>query len=678
MRFLSLLSGLGLLVGGLSASQPGSAPDAAPSSAPLPNPGLFPYVEYQKWGYLDVQGRPVVAPHFESAQAFAEGLAPVRVAGRYGYLNAQGQLQIPATYDYATGFDRGLALAWLDGRPLLINPQGQVLFEHHFAQLCRPAEVADRLVVRSRSGRQGLTDLRGQLLADTVYARIEDFHRGLAVVYSVPDKAKDPAAESEAGIIDTNGRLVVPFGRYRSIAAFRSGVTLAQRLHADRAAGWPDDKVIIDAAGQELFVLPGKKISAGYEAQSFAEGVLPVEVYTVRPDTVKVWSSDKHYSYASLLDARGRLLISTPDYDEITAASQGRVFARTVAGRKWHLLDRRGRRIGAAEYDEVVRDARYRDAEAPAFAGGVAYVETAAGLTGIDTTGRVVAGPLSADIDYDEVQRYGDLLVFNGQPERGRYADKYLRGLWLPTRQLLVPLRYEELAPSASFATDGLLPLRHEGRTGYLNLRGQVVWQEKSAAKQPPQPLNLDYMNRAQYAASSALLAKYAGFGGWAGSGNHARPVADQAFPARTLSVQVGEAATARYAEASVGHQLRISNTTADTVLFDAQDSHLYLNVQARNARGQWQDIEYVPSSWCGNSYHTLFLAPGQYWQLTVPAYAGAFKTQLRVKLLRQNPQDQKKPLVVYSNEFAGGVNPAQFWRRPGYSPGGIMDPYNE
>jgi hypothetical protein len=99
------------------------------------------------------------------------------------------------------------------------------------------------------------------------------------------------------------------------------------------------------------------------------------------------------------------------------------------------------------------------------------------------------------------------------------------------------------------------------------------------------------------------------------------------------------------------------------------------LTVQAQNAQGQWRDIEYIPSSFCGNSYHRVFLAPGQYWQLSVPAYTGEQPTLLRAKLL-VNGRFSKQPKPVYSNVFAGSINPAQFWQRPGYSPQDIMDPY--
>jgi hypothetical protein len=197
------------------------------------------------------------------------------------------------------------------------------------------------------------------------------------------------------------------------------------------------------------------------------------------------------------------------------------------------------------------------------------------------------------------------------------------------------------------------------------------------AVAPPPGALNLTYMRRASYSVASAeQLAKYANLGGWGSSGNRSRTVGAAEAGAGALRVIVDGTATSTGRVA--GHRLRIVNGTADTVLFDAQDSQLSLNLQARNRLGQWQDIEYVPSSWCGNSYHTVFLAPGQYWQLTVPAYTGKLATKLRAKLLRQDPQAPGKSLTVYSNEFEGRINPGQFGRKEGHVPQDIMDPYNE
>ena len=50
--------------------------------------GLYPHSEGQEgpWGYIDRMGRTVIHPQFESAERFAEGLAPIKWNGKYGFI----------------------------------------------------------------------------------------------------------------------------------------------------------------------------------------------------------------------------------------------------------------------------------------------------------------------------------------------------------------------------------------------------------------------------------------------------------------------------------------------------------------------------------------------------------------------------------------------------------------
>jgi hypothetical protein len=112
-------------------------------------------------------------------------------------------------------------------------------------------------------------------------------------------------------------------------------------------------------------------------------------------------------------------------------------------------------------------------------------------------------------------------------------------------------------------------------------------------------------------------------------------------------------------------------------VRFAAQDSRLYMNMQALDAQNNWRDIEYLPSSWCGNSYHTTALDPQHFWQFAMPVFKGIMQTRIRLKLRIQR-EDTKKQNEFYSNEVKASINPAQFWRKEDYYPNGIMDPYND
>jgi len=106
------------------------------------------------------------------------------------------------------------------------------------------------------------------------------------------------------------------------------------------------------------------------------------------------------------------------------------------------------------------------------------------------------------------------------------------------------------------------------------------------------------------------------------------------------------------------GMALRLANRTEDEVPFAACDNNLYIVQEALNTKGQWQQIEAFPTSWCGNSHHCLRLPPGEYWAFSAPVYEGTMTTKLRFRL---DISCQPTGPVYYSNEFEGRINPQQF-----------------
>jgi hypothetical protein len=100
--------------------------------------------------------------------------------------------------------------------------------------------------------------------------------------------------------------------------------------------------------------------------------------------------------------------------------------------------------------------------------------------------------------------------------------------------------------------------------------------------------------------------------------------------------------------------------------------------LEAKNAKGKWVQIQEYPHSWCGNSYHTLQLAPKEYWSFKVPLYQGIIKTKFRLALetSKKNKKGKKKYQIIYSNEYEGSINPAQFWRLAKRFSRNIMSPY--
>ncbi len=129
--FLNGLMGLGalLVLGALA----GLVATAISGSAQLENPGtrgrdgksLRPLLIRGKYGYVDAAGKVVIAPRFDGADSFSEGLAVVLDSGRFGYIDSLGSFAIPAKYRHARAFRDGYAPVRFDSAWLTIDRGGK-------------------------------------------------------------------------------------------------------------------------------------------------------------------------------------------------------------------------------------------------------------------------------------------------------------------------------------------------------------------------------------------------------------------------------------------------------------------------------------------------------------------------------------------------------------------------
>lgn len=200
-----------------------------------------------------------------------------------------------------------------------------------------------------------------------------------------------------------------------------------------------------------------------------------------------------------------------------------------------------------------------------------------------------------------------------------------------------------------------------------------------SASPQQPvelKPMDVDFMVRGYFYASSQGPEHLDGYGGWGGSGN-ASVRSAQPSSASGLEIAVDTLNVVPLDSVYRGQRVWLRNHGPDTVFFPAQDSRLGMWTQALRT-DSFADIEYLPSSWCGNSYHTLYLAPGEEWSFVMPRYEGRILTRLRLVVeYKKDPEDETASLF-FGPTFPGRVNKAQFSRKQGHQPQGIMDPYND
>ena len=78
----------------------------------------------KRYGYCDMEGRPVIWPCFESAYQFTDGLAPVKL-GQWGYLDTKGDFFISPIFDMASPFEYGRSEVIYQGEIHKMNTEGR-------------------------------------------------------------------------------------------------------------------------------------------------------------------------------------------------------------------------------------------------------------------------------------------------------------------------------------------------------------------------------------------------------------------------------------------------------------------------------------------------------------------------------------------------------------------------
>jgi len=85
-------------------------------------------------GFIDSSGAFVIAPYYDQAQAFSEGLAAARRGSLWGFIDRSGQLVIDVRFRSASKFSEGLAAIFENGRWGYIDRAGRFVIPPRFQE----------------------------------------------------------------------------------------------------------------------------------------------------------------------------------------------------------------------------------------------------------------------------------------------------------------------------------------------------------------------------------------------------------------------------------------------------------------------------------------------------------------------------------------------------------------
>lgn len=148
---------------------------------------LLPVEQNGKWGYIDTTGKVIIAPRFDFADVFSDGIAAVEIEGKTGYINKSGQKVIDAVYEEATAFDGNYAIAKKGEKYGVIGRVGNVVLPFEYDDISAINELtvngkAIYVATFTKGSAQGFIDLTNTVQYPDLYEETGDFYQNLAVV----------------------------------------------------------------------------------------------------------------------------------------------------------------------------------------------------------------------------------------------------------------------------------------------------------------------------------------------------------------------------------------------------------------------------------------------------------------------------------------------------------------
>jgi len=244
---------------------------------------LFSVLVNEKVGFIDTDGKMVIAPQFQGAGDFVEGRAFVAVSGdkyKLGYIDEAGSFIVPAQFDAARDFSEGLAAVGIGNFGIhgegnhkwgFIDRDGRFAIEPKFKEVKAFSE--DLAAVMNEHGKWGFIDRNGKLAIPYNFDDAFSYSEGLACVM----------INGLFGFIDKSGNVVIE-PRYLLPSKFKEGLAPVKtgkfnekpyRFYGTYIA--PEGQfAFIDMSGKAAFTL-GTEVK---RVNSFSEGLALVAVAT--------------------------------------------------------------------------------------------------------------------------------------------------------------------------------------------------------------------------------------------------------------------------------------------------------------------------------------------------------------------------------------------------------------
>jgi hypothetical protein len=403
---------------------------------------ILPYKDGAKFGWMDLDGKPVIEAQYEAVGFFREGIAWAQKNGRYGYVNKENNTVIDFRFSDAMDFEKGRAIVSVDDKFGITDRSGMMIFQPEYEDI---GQFSEQLIYAAKDSLYGYFDTYGYPRIEPRFTEAFSFSKGMARV---------KVGELDA-FIDVYGNYIVP-PVYEEIEFFSDSLlTFAEGDFyglMNRKA-----QIVVPAVYDQIYPLINdralfiKDEKAGY-MNSRGQEVIPAQFApyatiaedgTFKGPFAKVSKADKF----GMIDKAGKLIV--PAVHRVMGRP-GTTIAIEQKG-KWGYMDVNSKILIAPAYEY-----------AETFENGLGIVQQLMLKGAINPKGAVVIPLQHTEVKRLDAKHY---LVSIGA-KYGMYSD---------VGQLIVPLEYGQIRK----IQDDLYLLTKGGDVHYLYVPENKLIQPK-------------------------------------------------------------------------------------------------------------------------------------------------------------------------------------------------------
>lgn len=284
----------------------------------------YDFQDVDNYGYIDLTGKIVIPLQFKQAGDFSSGLAWIGIDSdrdgiveRYGYIDKTGKPVIKPQFEDTGNFSSGLAPVKIDNKWGYINKQGKIMI---FPQFDSASEFAQGLAVVGKETKDpdypyqqkyGYINQKGELVLPFKFSLAYNFSEDLAAAESESSKNK--------GYINRQGKFIINRPDFDTFVSgnFSSGLAVVELNEGACSAANYCDYSYIDKTGDVVIKSPENDVDFT-GAQSFSEGLAAVATSGGGRDAGG-WYPATNWGY---LDRNGKFVIS-PQFDDAGSFAEG-------------------------------------------------------------------------------------------------------------------------------------------------------------------------------------------------------------------------------------------------------------------------------------------------------------------------------------------------------------------